>query len=104
MEMLTSKEFIRRMNIGKTTYHKWRSNGTLMAGRDFIKNGRVIRILWGPDLIGRLLEDSIDSEPSGESKRSKQEKGDKRTPEKEKVRLPKRNLRMRIWRSGNIQQ
>jgi hypothetical protein len=90
MEMVTPKEFMRRMNIGRTTYHKWRRNGTLIAGRDVFKKGRVIRILWGADLIGRLLEGSIDSESSSESRRSKQEKGDKRPPEKEKVRPPKR--------------
>jgi hypothetical protein len=57
-ELITLEKFAKRMNVGRTTVFEWIKQGKLLSGRHFIKLGRVIRFLWGPELLEKLHEDS----------------------------------------------
>lgn len=81
MEILTPEEFIQRMKIGRTTFFGWKKAGKLKAGRDFIQEGRVIRIPWCAELLERLLEGSSGPETKAASKRSRQEQKTVRPPQ-----------------------
>jgi hypothetical protein len=35
-------------------------NGTIIPGRHFFQNGRVLRWVWGPDLIEALHENPVE--------------------------------------------
>ncbi|MEN6484862.1 MAG: hypothetical protein ABFD98_08265 [Syntrophobacteraceae bacterium] len=80
IEILTTEEFYARMKIGRTTFFEWKRKGRLKAGRDFIQEGRVIRIFWSEELINRLLQSSAESDcPKSSGK-----------PKAETVRPPRR--------------
>lgn len=81
IEILTIEEFIERLKIGRTTFFDWKKKGKLKAGRDFIQNGRIIRILWCTELLNRLLEGSSGPESKAASKRSRQEQKTVRPPQ-----------------------
>lgn len=68
MELLTVEEFAERMKISRTTVFDWIRKGTLKSGRHFLKIGRVIRFEWGPELVQKLHDDSV--EEAGEVKSS----------------------------------
>jgi hypothetical protein len=61
IEILTPEEFLERMKIGRTTFFKWKKAGKLRVGRDIIQADGVLRILWGAELLRRLLEVSEES-------------------------------------------
>ena len=60
MELLTVEEFAERMKISRTTVFDWMRKGTLKAGRHYVKIGRIIRFEWGPELLRKLKEDSVE--------------------------------------------
>jgi hypothetical protein len=55
---LKLEQFAQKLDVGRSTVHEWIRIGRLVPGIHFIKIGRVIRFLWGDELIQRLLEDS----------------------------------------------
>ena len=59
-EILTTKEVLERLKIGRTKLFELMKKGTLTPGRHFFKNGRVLRFVWGIDLI-----EAIHEEPGG---------------------------------------
>jgi hypothetical protein len=76
IEILTPEEFLERMKIGRTTFFKWKKEGRLQVGRDFIQKGRILRVLWGVELLKRLLETSDESvEKKPQEKAAKQKGG-----------------------------
>ena len=62
MELLTVEEFAKRMKISRTTVFDWIRKGTLKSGRHYIKLGRVVRFEWGPELLQKLHEDSVEGQ------------------------------------------
>lgn len=58
VEVITWEEFTRRFEIGRTTFFKWKKEGRLQAGRDLIQMGSILRVVWGAELLKRLLEAS----------------------------------------------
>jgi hypothetical protein len=54
-ELLTINEFTEKANICRTTVFKWMKNGILIVGEHYIKEDKVIRIVWSKDLINHLL-------------------------------------------------
>lgn len=58
-EILTVEEFATKMKVGETTVWKWIGNNTLLVGRHYFQNEKVIRFPWGPELINKLMEDCI---------------------------------------------
>jgi hypothetical protein len=88
VEILTPEQFSDRMQIGRTTFFEWKKKGKLQAGRDFIKEGRVIRILWCAELLKRLLESSNEKKTQEGSSRTKREKSS--------VQMPKRKVAINL--------
>ncbi|MDA8161684.1 MAG: helix-turn-helix domain-containing protein [Desulfobacteraceae bacterium] len=70
MELLTVEEFAERMKISRTTVFDWIRKGTLKIGRHYLKIGRVIRFEWGPDLLRKLKEDSVEKREEPQENRS----------------------------------
>ena len=62
IEVLTVEEFADSMKISRTTVFDWIGKGKLKAGRHYIQIGRVIRFEWGPELLRKLHEDSVQTE------------------------------------------
>jgi hypothetical protein len=56
-EILTTKETLERLKIGRTKLFQLMKKGTLTPGRHFFKNGRVLRFVWGIDLIEAIHDD-----------------------------------------------
>ena len=71
VEIITLEQFADKMQIARTTAFEWKRNGKLLAGRDFVQIGRVIRILWGAELLKRLLESTAETESEKVAERSK---------------------------------
>jgi excisionase family DNA binding protein len=82
MELLTVQEFAERMKISRTTVFDWIRKGTLRLGRHYLKIGRVIRFEWGPELVQKLHEDSVEEQEKAINKSSS------KRPESRKVRRP----------------
>ena len=72
-ELLTKAQFAKRVQVSLNTVGNWMSQGRLVLGKDYIKVGRVVRILFEPALIERLLEESTKTTENNEksSKRAK---------------------------------
>jgi len=56
-EILTTKEVLERLKIGRTKLFELMKKGTLTPGRHFFKNGRVLRFVWGIDLIEAIHDE-----------------------------------------------
>lgn len=65
-ELITIEEFADRIGISRTTAFNWEKRGQLRAGRHYMQIGKTVRILWGPDLLNKLHEDSL--QPTEQSK------------------------------------
>lgn len=59
VEMLTVEEFAARMQVGETTVWNWIGDNTLVQGRHYWKNKKIVRFPWGPELISNLMADCI---------------------------------------------
>ncbi|MBA7709776.1 hypothetical protein ES703_118701 [subsurface metagenome] len=62
-EIVTTSELLKRLKIGRTKLFELKKNGTFTPGRHFFKNGRVLRFVWGADLI-EAIHENTDDEPS----------------------------------------
>jgi hypothetical protein len=60
LEIVTTREFLTRLKIGRTKLFGLKKNGTLVPGRHFFQNGRVLRWVWGPDLIEALHKNPVE--------------------------------------------
>ena len=60
-ELLTCDEFAKRFGVTRTIIYKWKNDGTLVPGRHFIKNGRVVRYIWSLEVIREIH--SVDEQP-----------------------------------------
>lgn len=54
-EFLTLEEFARRLHISRSTAYNWLAWGRLVPGRHVVQVGRVIRVIWSPELVAHLL-------------------------------------------------
>jgi len=81
-ELITIEEFAKHMGVSRTTAFDWKKHGRVKPGRDFIQIGRTIRFVWGPELLKRLLEDSLQAEEQA-------------IIDKNPLRKPKNNNRVR---------
>ena len=59
IELVKTEEFAKRLDVSRTTVFKWKQEGRLLPGRDYIQIGRTVRYLWGPDVIRNLHQDDI---------------------------------------------
>ena len=55
-ELLNADEFAKRLRVGRTTIFKWKKEGTLIPGRHYIKNGKIVRYVWARDVIMDIHE------------------------------------------------
>ena len=82
-EPISACEFMRRMGIKKTTFHKWKKTGKLVRRKHYVQAGGFTIIFWSIELLRELddlpLEppiksstgyDSLDSTPTIPRKRS----------------------------------
>ena len=58
-ELLTVKEYAKRLQVGRTTISKWKESGKLLPHHHFIQKGRVIRYIWELETIRSLHENEI---------------------------------------------
>ena len=58
-EILTTVETLTRLKIGRTKLFQLIKRGALIPGRHYFKNGRVLRFVWGPDLIEAINEEPV---------------------------------------------
>ena len=63
LEIVTTSELLERLKIGRTKLFELKKNGTLTPGRHFFKNGRILRFVWGADLI-EAIHENTNAEPS----------------------------------------
>jgi hypothetical protein len=56
LEIMTTKEVLERLKIGRTKLFELKRAGKLVPGRHFIRNGRYLRFIWVPDLIKSINE------------------------------------------------
>ena len=63
LEILTTKETLKRLKIGRTKLFDLMKKNTLVPGRHFSKNGRILRFVWGPELIIAMHENP-DNDPA----------------------------------------
>ena len=64
-ELLTIKEFAKRLQVGRTTVYDWKKSGKLIPKQHFIQKGRTIRYIWELETIRSLHENDI---PNSDSK------------------------------------
>ena len=62
LEILTTKETLKRLKIGRTKLFGLLKKGTLLPGRHFFRNGRILRFVWGPELI-MAMHENPDNDP-----------------------------------------
>lgn len=55
-EYLTIEQFAERLQLSRSTAYNWIYQGRLVEGTHVLHIGGVIRVLWGDDLMGHLLE------------------------------------------------
>lgn len=82
-EVLTTKEVLMRLRISRTKLFELKRDGSLIPGRHFFKNGRVLRFVWSSDLIEALNEQPTETQ----SQKNRKSKGIKRNPK----RFPKKS-------------
>jgi|GEM_PF-1700472 len=58
IDVLTIEEYAERLKVSRATVFEWMREGTLKAGRHYIKIGRVVRFPWSMLAVEKILEDS----------------------------------------------
>jgi predicted DNA-binding transcriptional regulator AlpA len=69
VENLSTEQFAAKMGISRTTVFALIKAGHLLPGRHFFMIGTTRRFPWGPELLQRLLDDSLDNAPVLEVKK-----------------------------------
>lgn len=57
-EVLTVEQFAERLKVSRATLFNWMQRNILVAGRHYLKQGRVLRFLWSTELIMELVASS----------------------------------------------
>ena len=83
VEILTVDEFATKMKVGETTVWKWIGNNTLLMGRHYFQNEKIIRFPWGPELINKLMEDCVFGQPEADTPRQEKNIPNFRPPKKD---------------------
>jgi Helix-turn-helix domain len=74
-ELISPEEFAKRWGVSRSTIFNWRKRGRLKAGRHYIKIGRTVKFVWGPELIAKLHEDCLrDDEQARNEQKAKSNK------------------------------
>lgn len=55
-DLLTVEQFAERLQISRATVFAMMQRGVLVAGRHFIRLGRVVRFPWSAELVAELLK------------------------------------------------
>lgn len=55
-DLLTVEQFADRLQISRATVFALMQRGVLIAGRHFIRLGRVVRFPWSAELVAELLK------------------------------------------------
>ncbi|HEY4744946.1 MAG TPA: hypothetical protein VIH45_09835 [Desulfuromonadaceae bacterium] len=55
-ELLTVKEFAKRLKVGRSTVFEWQRAGVFLPGRHFIKMKRVLRFIWSDEIVVALSD------------------------------------------------
>jgi len=53
-ELLTTEEYLKRLQVGRATLYKWRNSGILIPGKHFIQQDKVVRYIWDLETIRSL--------------------------------------------------
>jgi hypothetical protein len=70
-EILTTKELLIRLKISRTKLCELKRKGTLIPARHYIQNGRVLRFVWGADLIETIHENPEEKEETTDERTRK---------------------------------
>jgi hypothetical protein len=64
-EFITIEEVAERLHVSRATLFNWMQKGIFTQGKHFFKRGRVLRFIWGDDLVTALMGDSpkIEAKP-----------------------------------------
>jgi excisionase family DNA binding protein len=65
-ELLTVEEVAERLKIGRSTLFSWMKSERLVAGRHYLRIGRIVRFLWSEEVLLSLHEDQ--QTPEGSTK------------------------------------
>jgi hypothetical protein len=57
-EFLTVEEVAERLHVCRATLFNWMQRGVFIQGKHFFKRGRVLRFIWGDDLVNAVLGES----------------------------------------------
>lgn len=55
-DLLTVEQFAQRLQISRATVFALMQRGVLVAGRHFIRLGRIVRFPWSAELVAELLK------------------------------------------------
>lgn len=59
-KLLTIEAFAQRLGISRSTAYTWLAEGRLVQGIHVLRIGRIVRILWGEQLMEHLLQLSME--------------------------------------------
>ena len=54
-EFITIEEVAQRLHVSRATMFNWLQRGVFIQGKHYFKRGRVLRFVWGADLVNDLL-------------------------------------------------
>ena len=54
MEIITIESLAERLHVSRATLFNWLQRGIFTQGKHFFKQGRVLRFIWGDDLVHAL--------------------------------------------------
>lgn len=59
-EFITVEEVATRLHVCRATLFNWMQRGVFIQGKHFFKRGRVLRFIWGDDLVNAVLGESTE--------------------------------------------
>jgi predicted site-specific integrase-resolvase len=57
MDIITIEVLSERLHVSRATLFNWMQKGIFTQGKHFFKQGRVLRFIWGDDLVTALSGD-----------------------------------------------
>lgn len=61
-EFITVEQVAERLHVSRATLFNWMQKGIFTQGKHFFKQGRVLRFIWGDDLVNALSGDCQEKE------------------------------------------
>ncbi len=58
-EILTVEELAERLRVSRATIFTWLRKDVLTQGKHYFKQGRVLRFVWGIELVNGLLGGNV---------------------------------------------